>query len=201
MSFFGLGASRGGGWGGAYRPWGCCGGWYGGGYRRPLVINSGNINIGNNVDFGNRTNIGNRIGDGNSNLNLDRSRTNLYNRMENRSRNAAPTLARQNLKAARRAVERANDVFTDRNGNVARRVGDEWQTRDAGQWKTNQSPSQRTTPNTRQQVGSQSRDRMQNKSFSRDFDRPSLDRSYPSRQRGFSRERTSARAPAFRGRR
>ena len=59
--FFNFGMSWGGGYGGAYRPWGCCGGWYGGGYRRPVVINTGNINIGNNVNSETVTNISNRI--------------------------------------------------------------------------------------------------------------------------------------------
>ena len=60
--FFSFGMSWGGGYGGYYRPWGCCGGWYGGGYRGPVVINTGDINIGNNVNIGNRTEINNRIG-------------------------------------------------------------------------------------------------------------------------------------------
>ncbi len=114
--FFSFGMSWGGGWGGNYRPWGCCGGWYGGGYRGPTIINTGDINIGNSVSIGNRNKVS-------RNLDLDNSRThrNIYNRQENRARNADKALARSELKRARPANQRANDVFADRSG-AARRL-------------------------------------------------------------------------------
>lgn len=116
--------SWGGGWGGACRPWGCCGGWYGGGYRGPVVIN-----IGNNINVGNRTDIGNRI-ERNTNLNRDRSRANLYNRPETRDRLADRETAMRNLNRARPATSHENTVFADRDGNVARQVGNDWQARE-----------------------------------------------------------------------
>jgi hypothetical protein len=133
--FFNFGMSWGGGYGGGYRPWGCCGGWYGGGYRGPVVINTGNINIGNNVNFGNRNEISNRManasGPGNR---MDRSK-NLYQRPENQGRVADRAAVQRDLKQARPASGRENNVFADKSGEVARLDGDQWQTRENGQWK------------------------------------------------------------------
>lgn len=52
-------------WGGGYgyrRPGYGCGGFYGGGYRGPVVINTGNVNIGNSINVGNRGDAATRIG-------------------------------------------------------------------------------------------------------------------------------------------
>jgi hypothetical protein len=196
--FMSFGISWGGGYGGSYRPWGCCGGWYGGGYRGPTIINTGDINIGNSVNVGNRTQIGNRI-DRETNIGSNNRRNNIYDRPENRQRNANPREARADLKQARPASNRANDVFADRNGNVARRSGDDWQSRQDGEWKRDTAPETReraqtaarnTTPETRQ--------RAQSAAQSRDLDRSSLDRSHKSRQRGATRE---ARRPKSMGQR
>jgi len=138
--FFSFGMSWGGGWGGSYRPWGCCGGWYGGGYRGPVVINTGNINIGNNINVGNQTTIRNRIDRGTS-INRDRARTNLYNRPETSNRLANTRTAPADRQIARPAPTLDNNVFADRDGSVARRVGDEWETRQNGQWSSNRLPS------------------------------------------------------------
>ncbi len=54
---------------------------------------------------------------------------------ENRARDADCKVAMQNLKEARPATNRANDVFADRDGNVARNGPDQWETRENGQWK------------------------------------------------------------------
>ena len=174
--FFSFGMSWGGGWGGAYRPWGCCGGWYGGGYRGPVVINTGDINIGNNVNIGNRTDIGNRI-DRDSNISMDRARTNLYNRPETRDRLADRDMARRDLSRARPATTRENNVFADRDGNVARRVGDDWQTRTNGQWSMPAIQDRdRTRPATRQTRPVQG------------FDRSGLNRASHARDLGASRQ-------------
>jgi hypothetical protein len=197
-AFFSFGASWGGGWGGAYRPWGCCGGWYGGGYRGPVVINTGDINIGNSISVGNRTAIGNRI-ERETNLNLDRSRTNLYDRPETRARNADRALAAKELKRARPAPARGNDVFADSDGRVARRVEDGWETRRDGQWTREASGSAaqtRTTTEQRQQAKSAVQQRpttaarpaapsYQGRSS---FDRTSLNRASQARQRGATRQ-------------
>ncbi len=179
--FFSMGIGWTGGWGGAYRP--CCGGWYGGGYRGPTVINTGNINIGNTVNIGNRTNIGNRIDRGN--LAVNRTGGNLYNRNENRARNADRATT-GNLKQARPATTRANNVFADADGNVARRPNNangQWASRQNGQW----------------QPDTATRDRVQNAGQSRP-DRSSLNTASQSRRHGASREATRRTVSRPRGR-
>ncbi|MEM1112281.1 MAG: carbohydrate-binding family V/XII [Pseudomonadota bacterium] len=184
--FFSFGASWGGGWGGAYRPWGCCGGWYGGGYRGPTIINTGDINIGNNVNIGNRADISRDL-----NVADRRGERNLYNRTENRARNADKTLAREELQRARPTTQRANDVFADRNGEVARRSGSDWEQRVDGKWQTDRAGdvrdrAQSVTPQQREQAAS----RIEQRPASQrpQIDRRELDRSYQARQRGMSRE-------------
>lgn len=188
--FFSFGMSWGGGWGGAYRPWGCCGGWYGGGYRRPVVINTGNINIGNSINVGNRTNIGNRIE--RNNVNLDRARANLYNRPETRNRVADRSAALAGLREARPATDRANNVFADRSGNIARNVGGNWETRQNGSWRpdtggtTARPAAPSTRPATRPAVPS-TRPAARPSMPTGSFDRSSLNRASVARQRGSTR--------------
>jgi hypothetical protein len=195
--FFSFGMSWGGGWGGAYRPWGCCGGWYGGGYRGPVFINTGDINIGNNINVGNRTNIGNRI-ERETNISRDRSRSNLYNRPETRDRLADRETATRNLNRARPATGRENNVFADRDGNVARQVDNDWQVRDNNQWTRPES-----RPATRDQAPAASRDRpqasrpAQRPQPSTGFDRSGLDRASHARQVGASSQ--NARPSNMRG--
>jgi hypothetical protein len=180
--------SWGGGWGGAYRPWGCCGGWYGGGYRGPVFINTGDINIGNNINVGNRTNIGNRI-ERNNDLNRDRSRANLYNRPENRDRLADRETATRNLNRARPATSRENNVFADRDGNVARQVGNDWQVRDNNQWTRPESmPAARDRAATSPRDGAQASRPAQRPASTRSFDRGGLDRASHARQTGANRQ-------------
>ena len=184
--FFSFGMSWGGGWGGAYRPWGCCGGWYGSGYRRPVVINTGDINIGNNINVGNRTNIGNRI---DRDTNIDRSPGNLYNRPETRDRLADRPTASRDLQRARPAATRENNVYADRNGNVARQVDNQWQTRNNGGWQRPESqPSTRDRSQGMPTTGTRP---------SHSFDRAGMDRASHARQRGASHQ--MARPNAMRG--
>jgi hypothetical protein len=190
--FFSFGMSWGGGWGGSYyRPWGCCGGWYGGGYRGPTFINTGDINIGNNINIGNRTEIGNRVNT--ANISRDRQQ-NIYNRPENRTRNADRATVARDLKQARPATDRRNDVFADRSGQVARHDGQNWQTRENGQWKD--APASRdidrpqsmpaTKPST---PASRPATRPATQPAARpSIDQRDLNRSLDSRQRGASRE-------------
>jgi hypothetical protein len=202
--FFSFGVSWGGGYPGYYRPGGCCGGWYGGGYRGPTIINTGDINIGNTVNIGNRTNIGNRIGK-ESNVNVgqigDRS-NNLYRRPENRTRNADRATVQKDLKQARAATGRANNLYVDKSGAVARRDGDKWEVRDQGKWQdASVSPPTRdraaqvrnnTTPEQRQQATQQIQQRPQTSTrpATRDINRPDLNRAHQARQRGTSMERS-----------
>ncbi|MEM9313066.1 MAG: carbohydrate-binding family V/XII [Pseudomonadota bacterium] len=180
--FFSVGVSWGGGWG-------CCGGgWYGGGYRGPTIINTGDINIGNTVNIGNRTEIGNRIGDNSRNIG-DRQR-NVYRNAENRDRLASRD-QRDQLRKARPSTQRANNVFADRNGNVARRVDGGWEQRNNGQWSRDfqggaGTPSQRNS-NTGSLNRPQTRD-FANTRPTTGFDRSGFDRAHRARSTGASRE-------------
>ncbi len=187
--FFTFGVS----WGGGYHYGGCCGGWYGGGYRGPVVINTGDINIGNNVNVGNRTNIGNRIDRGDR-VRLDNSRQNIYHNSDNRARLADATSARKSLKQARPATGRANNVFADANGNIAQRGKDGWKTRSGGDWQVPGNAAARdrsadtlgrTATGQWQGGGSQVHDR----AGQGHFDRAAMDRANLARQRGMARER------------
>jgi hypothetical protein len=193
--FFSVGVGWGGGWGVGYRPWGCCGGFYGGGYRHnDININTGDINIGNNVNIGNRDKAKNRL-DNNGNRNKDRA-GNLYNRDGNRARNASPATARNQLQTARATTSRPNNVYADRAGNVARHTDNGWEKRDNGSWKADNSKASN--------LGSSSRDISRpstsnnrtktNHSFS-NYDRGSLNhgslnQSRSARQSGASRQRS-----------
>jgi hypothetical protein len=172
--FFSMGVSWGGGYRGGYYP----GGWYGGGgYRGPTIINTGDINIGNSVNIGNRDTARDRIGSGN-NVNRDQmDRQNLYNRPENRARKADRETVQRDFERARPATDRENNVFADRDGNVARRSGDAWETRENGQWQ-------------RQDAADAARDRSATtRDSSRSFDRGEFDRANKARQTGARRER------------
>ncbi|UTF60180.1 carbohydrate-binding family V/XII [Gilvimarinus sp. DA14] len=200
--FFSFGASWNAGWHGPYRPWGCCNGWYGGGYHRPpVVINTGNINIGNNVNIGNRTLVSNRIGKNPQLVNRNKS---VYHRPENLTRNAKPAEVRNQLKMARPAPNRANNVFADRNGNVARRVDDNWQVRNQGQWSDNHpaAAERLSSPEVKQRasdfkqshpdyqrpdIDRQQINNYRNNHPSPQFDRSGLNRDFQSRQRGMQR--------------
>ncbi|MCI0518559.1 MAG: carbohydrate-binding family V/XII [Woeseiaceae bacterium] len=176
--FFTVGIGWGGGYGGMYPPYGCCGGFYGGGYRGPVFINTGDINIGNNVNVGNRDRVSHNMDQAGS-RDLDKSRNNLYDRSENRARNADPATAQRQFKEARPAAERPNDVFADRDGNIARRTGDEWQTRQNGQWQQDSM--------SRDQLSPGAADRMQAPT-SGNYDRSGLNRDNAARQRGTTRQ-------------
>lgn len=208
--FFSVGASWGGGWGGSFHPGYCCGGWYGGGYRRPpVIVNTGNINIGNSISVGNRTNINNRIDRNRINDNRV-GNNNIYNRPENRVRVADRTTATSNLQQARAVSGRDNDVFADKSGNVARRNGDTWETRDHGNWAPEKVAA--NAPHARDQVPDQSaaraqqqphqtqqtRDRPQEaapEAYSR-INQSDLDHAHDARQSGARREGSR---PARRG--
>jgi len=177
--FFTFGMSWGSGYGGAYRPWGCCGGWYGGGYRRPVVINTGDINIGNSINAGNRARIGNRIERGSA-ANLDRSRRNVYDRANAQGRLADRSVTAANLRQARPATGRENNVFADRSGNIARNVNGRWESRGNGGWRPETGAASR--PATRPSTGSISRPPAGS------FDRSSFNRAHTARQRGSMRQ-------------
>ncbi len=182
--FFSVGVRFGGGYYGPYRPGRCC---YGGGYRRPININTGDINIGNSINIGDRTNIRNQI-DRDTRINNSRDRSNLYNRAENQGRLANRDTAQANRPQARPATGRANNVYADRNGNISRRTNYQWQSRENGRWQS----SDRTRPATQNRPTPQQRPQQTRPTTTRtpSYNRSSLDRSASARQRGASRERS-----------
>ena len=199
--FFSVGVGWSAGWGNHYYPGRCCGGYYGGGYRRPVVINTGDINIGNSVSIGNRTNISNKVAR-NNNISGNRvGKNNLYNRPENRVRNADSTKINSNFKQATHNRDRANNVFADKNGNVARDLNGEWQSRDKGSWTpapqtrdrvetglNNRDISQPVTLPSRPNTELNRPNNMNRQMNNRNFDRDSLNRSRNARQHGMVRE-------------
>ncbi|GJL82938.1 MAG: hypothetical protein DHS20C01_25720 [marine bacterium B5-7] len=215
--FFSFGINFGGGWG-HHGGWGCCGGWHGGGYRGPTFVNNGNINIGNNINFGNRTEINNRLSKIDRTGNISRfdarSRTNLYNRASNRSRITDSSTLSEKVNRARSSTTHQNNVFTDSDGNVARRVPEGWQQRANGKWSNTlpsdiganvpsdlraEVPSEisaRIPSNTREQTSARLNQELNSGgSISRptsmpDFDRGSLNRAHAARQHGGARQRT-----------
>jgi hypothetical protein len=186
--FFSMGIGWNAGWGGGYRPGGCCGGWYGGGYRGPVVINTGDINIGNNVNIGNRAEISNRIGNNPQIANrVENNRGNLYNRPENRTRNADRATAQRDFQQAR-ASNRDNNVFADHSGQVARRDGDQWQTRENGQWQNRPDTRPETRPSAPTTRPAAPTTRPSMPSTRPALNTGDLNRDYGARQRGMSRE-------------
>ena len=129
------------GWPTHYRPYHCCNGWYGGGYRGPVVINTGDINIGNSVNIGNKLN----------NLNNKRPLNNIYKRGQIKTRLASKTQVKRDLKTAISQRDKANNIFADRNGNVLKHDDGKWQQRVSDKWQD--------VPSDKQQ---QIKDRIQN---------------------------------------
>lgn len=169
-------------------------GWYGGGYRGPVVINTGNINIGNNINVGNRVDLGDRIERNKLDINRDSlRRDNLYNRAETRDRKANPQTLQRNLKQASSSTKLANNVYADRDGRVVRNKDNQWQTRDSGGWKQD---SELNRPGTRElskpAVGDNSRP------LSGDLQKPTLSNH---RQRDLENARRARDSGALRERR
>lgn len=189
--FLSFGVSFGGGYN-HYR--GCCGsGWYGGGFRGPTIINTGDINIGNNVNVGNRTNIGNKLASDNKQFKRDmQQRENLYNRPGNKDRKADSATVKGDFKRAQASHDRKNNVYADRDGKLARNVDNQWETLDKGNWKKNDDLNRPATHDSREKINQQQRP--QSKPASRPTSRPStrqhdLDRARHSRNTGAQHER------------
>jgi hypothetical protein len=171
------------GWSGGYGhypPSHCCGGFYGGGYHpQPVRINTGDINIGNSVGGGNRNQVNPNIkNNGKNNIQNNPGKNNIYNRAENKTRVADRSGAQAGTKQARAASGRENNVYADRNGNIAQRSGDQWQTRDQGSWKPDQT---RQTAQDRNDMNSAYKSRQSG--ASREMSRPAAPRSGGGRRR------------------
>ena len=147
---------------------------------------------------------------------------NLSKRPENRARNASPEKINRDLRQARPATGRANNVYADKSGAVARRTNEgSWETREQGQWKRDpatgkitpdtkqqaQSKASGMSPQQRDQAAQQARDKASK--VPQDYQRPGhqqpqidrrdLNRSHQARTSGMSRERARPhRAPARR---
>jgi hypothetical protein len=104
----------------------------------------------------------------------NRPSNNLYNRPENRQRNSVSTQpSARNRPTA--ATGKANDVYTDRNGDVFRKSDSGWQQRQGNDWKSSATGA-----------------------GSRGDRSSSLDRDYQSRQRGAQRSQGYQRSGAGR---
>ena len=195
-----VGFSWGYGYGGGY---GCCYGWHGG-YpvpvivnRGPVIINNGNINIGNSINAGNRQKLADSIA---NNPNFDSSRIakgsgNIYNRAENMARNADRDSISSNLERARESRGLENNIFADREGNVLKRDSDQWLNRQNGQWKAD--PALNSKEKFQQALdNANARERINNQRQSGNSDysrRQNLNDAFSSRQMGDAREKLRGR--------
>jgi len=131
---------------------------------------------------------------------------NLYARPGNGARNARPVAT--NRAAPNVARNQANNVYSDRNGNVHRRQADgNWQEHKGGKWE-NAKPSQggaatrdrSTTPTQRPTTGTRPATPTQRPSSASSYGGSSnLNRSYSARQRGSSRAQSYGGGGARRG--
>ena len=104
--------------------------------------NAGRVNIGNSAGGGNRARPSTRPSTGAGGARPGAS-NNLYNRPQNRSRNANAATRNQaagQLGANRRAGG-SNNVFADRNGNVHRRSNNGWESRQGNSWSRDRAGS------------------------------------------------------------
>jgi len=221
--FFSVGIGWSQGWQGNYP---CCrnGCWDGNDFDRNVNrINTGDINIGNSINSGNRDKVGNYMNERGTNRNGNRASVgntanNLYQRPQNRARNADAATTKRGLQQAR-SVQRENNVFADKSGNVARRVGDDWQVRDNGNWSSsiserdfdttrNNLPERNNVPAINERIPATTKNKLpetpkqlpterptttrpstqQTQTTRSQIDRQDLNRSYESRQRGATRQ-------------
>jgi hypothetical protein len=97
----------------------------------------------------NRANIGNTAGGGNRQRPSSRpaasqrpAKSNIYNRPQNKTRNAdrvSRDRAATQVGGANRRAGGSNNVFADRNGNVHRRTNNGWQSRQGNNWSRDRS--------------------------------------------------------------
>ena len=176
---------RGGYWGPVYRP-------------RPRPRPRPDFHGGNN-----RPGDGNRPGNGDGNR--PEARPNVYDRPENKARNAERPATADNRQAARPANNAENNVLADKSGNVYQRGSNgDWSQRDNGQWtqpsnmdrsnsadrantaNTANTANRANTANTANTANRASQQPSYNRSSS-GATRPQLERDYSSRQHGAQR--------------
>ncbi len=194
VGFMHFGIGWGGGWGGYYRPWGCCGGWYGGyrgwgyhaSYHSHTSINvnrNTRVNIGNNVNYGSRDRVARNVQSNPRAQNLRRD--NLYNRPETRARNADRATVQRQAKQARAVRGQPNNVLADRDGNVVRRTPNGIEERAGNKWQNVDRDAARQK--------AQAVDRSAAQQRAPSVDRGSVNRDYQARQHGASREASRSR--------
>jgi hypothetical protein len=135
---FGVGWGGGWGWGWDHRH-GSCGGWYGG-YRpgwghHHHYRGRTEINISNTINYGNHVRITREVRDSPRHDRSRLTRDNIYTRPENRARVADRATVQKNVKQARSRRGEYNNVLADRDGNLVRKTGANWQTREGGKWQ------------------------------------------------------------------
>jgi hypothetical protein len=174
-----------GGWYGGYRPgWG--GGYYGGGYRGGHnTVNVGSVNIGNNVNYGNRQKTAANVRNNKDAAKLRQQ--SVYNRPETRARNADKATVQRNAQQAKPTRGQANNVLADRDGNVARKTKDGWESREGNKWQNADRSAAKAK--------AQSVDRSQAQARAQNVDRSTVQRDYQARQRGAQREATQRQVP------
>ncbi len=115
---------------------------------------------------------------------------NIYNRAQNRARNADVARA-AGAGGGRLAANEANNVYADRNGNVYRRNNDgSWQQRQQGQWRDSDraQAAQAAAPQARAEAGNQVQAAQQNRAAGGNR-QANLNRAANARQRGAARTR------------
>ncbi len=178
---------------------GCCGsGWYGGGYRAPVIINTGNINtgninIGNNINSGNRKKFANDISKKSGSLQRGNvNRPNLYNSQQGNSKRISQESLKQNFRTASPAKGRLNNVYADKDGRVVRNLDNNWQIQQNKTWEKDSSLN---TQKSRQGLSDRSYDFSNKKSRVQSNGRQSrLNNARNARQSGSNRERSAARS-------
>jgi len=143
-----------------------------GGYRKTNI----NINVDRSINIGERRD-------------RTEARSNLYDRPENRTRNAERSTS-ATTRQERAASNVQNNVLTDRSGNVYQRNSDgKWSQRDNGQWKQPSNLDRTTRSGTTSQSTRQT------------AARPQLERDYSARRKGAQRTQNYQRQRAPRRRR
>jgi len=133
--------------------------------------------------------------------NVDRN--NLYNRPENRARNADRAQAAGQLKNARLATGKANNVFADKDGNVARKTQQGWQSRGQQGWEKPEAADvrQRVDSKDLKRPTMPSGEKPEAANVRQKVDSADLNRSAAARERGASVRRAGRRRPGRQPRR
>ena len=168
-------------------------GLYGGGYHAHYSYSrTTNINVTRRVSVGNSYN-NDRLRTANV---RNASRDNIYNRPENRTRNMDRAQAAGQLKNTRPAAGKANNVFADKDGNVARKTQQGWQARGQQGWERPEAADVRQKADSKdlKRPTMPSGEKPEAANVRQKVDHADLNRSAAARDRGATR--TASRPPA-----